>query len=227
MLYSRPPHNYSASVLRAAAGLSDRKSRCGGCVPAARGGTSMNACVHRLVLSAAVATTLTGVSLLAQGQGHKPPATFRSSVDLVSIQASVSDKRGRPVRGLTTADFEVRDNGQPRPDPVAALRPPVAGEPRDPRRHERQHARRPEDRDGAPGVRLDRCRSCTRARTKSRSSRSTRRSTSARPSRRDLRRLTARWTTSSRSARTSLYDATAATARRLADAPRPTRRSSS
>ena len=75
----------------------------------------MNACVHRLVLSAAVATTLTGVSLLAQGQGHKPPATFRSSVDLVSIQASVKDRRGRPVRGLTTADFEVRDNGQPRP----------------------------------------------------------------------------------------------------------------
>ena len=75
----------------------------------------MNACVHRLVLSAAVATTLTGVSLLAQGQGHKPPATFRSSVDLVSIQASVKDRRGRPVKGLTTADFEVRDNGLPRP----------------------------------------------------------------------------------------------------------------
>ena len=75
----------------------------------------MNACVHRLVLSAAVATTLTGVSLLAQGQGHKPPATFRSSVDLVSIQASVKDRRGRPVKGLKTADFEVRDNGLPRP----------------------------------------------------------------------------------------------------------------
>jgi VWFA-related protein len=32
----------------------------------------------------------------------------------VSIQASVRDKRGRPLGGLTSADFEVRDNGQPR-----------------------------------------------------------------------------------------------------------------
>jgi VWFA-related protein len=46
--------------------------------------------------------------------------TFRSSVDLVTIQASVRDHRGRPLRGLTTADFEVRDNGQLRP--VLSLR---------------------------------------------------------------------------------------------------------
>jgi VWFA-related protein len=41
--------------------------------------------------------------------------TFRSSADVVTIQASVRNNRGRPVRGLTLADFEVRDNGQPRP----------------------------------------------------------------------------------------------------------------
>lgn len=75
----------------------------------------MNGCVHRIALSAAVATTLAGASLLAQAPVHKPQATFRSSVDLVSIQASVRDRRGRPVKGLTTADFEVRDNGLPRP----------------------------------------------------------------------------------------------------------------
>jgi len=40
---------------------------------------------------------------------------FRSSADVVTIQASVRTNRGRPVRGLTLADFEVRDNGQPRP----------------------------------------------------------------------------------------------------------------
>lgn len=36
-------------------------------------------------------------------------------MDVVTIQASVRDRRGRPMVGLTTNDFEVRDNGQPRP----------------------------------------------------------------------------------------------------------------
>jgi VWFA-related protein len=41
--------------------------------------------------------------------------TFRSTVDLVTIQASVRDGRGRVVSGLTAGDFEVRDNGELRP----------------------------------------------------------------------------------------------------------------
>jgi VWFA-related protein len=45
----------------------------------------------------------------------QPQQTFRSAVDLVTIQASVRDARGRVVSGLTTSDFEVRDNGQLRP----------------------------------------------------------------------------------------------------------------
>jgi Ca-activated chloride channel homolog len=44
-----------------------------------------------------------------------PARIFRSAVDLVTIQASVRDARGRVVQGLTRADFEVRDNGQLRP----------------------------------------------------------------------------------------------------------------
>src|SRR5437763_10156462 len=56
----------------------------------------------------------------AEQSRDAPPQTFRSSVDLVTIQASVRDHRGRPLRGLTTADFEVRDNGQLRP--VLSLR---------------------------------------------------------------------------------------------------------
>lgn len=40
---------------------------------------------------------------------------FRSSTDVVTIQASVKNTRGRPVTGLTLSDFEVRDNGEPRP----------------------------------------------------------------------------------------------------------------
>jgi len=43
------------------------------------------------------------------------PQTFRLAVDVVTIQASVRDGHGRVVSGLTTTDFEVRDNGQLRP----------------------------------------------------------------------------------------------------------------
>jgi Ca-activated chloride channel homolog len=51
----------------------------------------------------------------AQVPVDPPQLTFRSAVDLVTIQASVRDTRGRSMKGLTTSDFEVRDNGQLRP----------------------------------------------------------------------------------------------------------------
>src|SRR5262249_27673858 len=56
-------------------------------------------------------------SLLAQDRSVAQPTlqTFRSAVDVVTIQASVRDARGRVVPGLTANDFEVRDNGQLRP----------------------------------------------------------------------------------------------------------------
>ena len=64
------------------------------------------------------------VSVGAQQLASPPPAqpreVFRSSVDVVTIQASVRDGRGRSLSGLTAADFEVRDNGQLRP--VLSLR---------------------------------------------------------------------------------------------------------
>ena len=41
--------------------------------------------------------------------------TFRTGVDLVSVTAVVSDKGGRPVRELTRDDFQVFDDGEPRP----------------------------------------------------------------------------------------------------------------
>jgi Ca-activated chloride channel family protein len=60
---------------------------------------------------------ITGVAVKPQAQEPSSPQreTFRSAVDLVTIQASVKDAHGRIVNGLTTNDFEVRDNGQLRP----------------------------------------------------------------------------------------------------------------
>ena len=47
---------------------------------------------------------------LDQPQGQEP-LTFKASVELVPIHASVRDGRGRPLRGLRQADFEVFDGG--------------------------------------------------------------------------------------------------------------------
>jgi Ca-activated chloride channel homolog len=68
----------------------------------------------RLVLAMAVTAGL-AVKPQAQEPSSQKPETFRSTVDLVTIQASVKDSHGRIVNGLTTNDFEVRDNGQLRP----------------------------------------------------------------------------------------------------------------
>src|SRR5262245_58020295 len=68
-----------------------------------------------------IATGLVGLalSLLVAAPSAQdtaqPPQTFKSAVDLVTIQASVRDARGRILSGLTTNDFEVRDNGTVRP----------------------------------------------------------------------------------------------------------------
>ena len=58
---------------------------------------------------------LCGMSPAAQDVSSQPQETFRSALDVVTIQASVRDRRGRVVSGLTTTDFEVRDNGEVRP----------------------------------------------------------------------------------------------------------------
>jgi VWFA-related protein len=47
-------------------------------------------------------------------QSPAPQSTFRAGVDLVQVDVSVLDKNRRPVRGLTSADFRVLDDGKPR-----------------------------------------------------------------------------------------------------------------
>jgi VWFA-related protein len=70
--------------------------------------------VVSLLASGGVAT------LAAQQPGSDPVPRFKSSADVVTIQAAVRNGKGRPVAGLTAADFEIRDNGQLRP--VLSLR---------------------------------------------------------------------------------------------------------
>ena len=71
--------------------------------------------LHRFVIAIGIIGGLAVAAPRAQEAVSPRPQPFRTAVDLVTIQASVRDARGRVVTGLTTTDFEVRDNGQLRP----------------------------------------------------------------------------------------------------------------
>jgi VWFA-related protein len=58
----------------------------------------------------AVMSGLVAVTTLA-AQNQTPQTVFRSRVDKVRVDALVTD-RGRPIAGLTAADFELKDNGK-------------------------------------------------------------------------------------------------------------------
>ena len=62
------------------------------------------------LLALGLATSLFGSSLGAQQTG---PPVFRSDVDLVVVDVVVRDRSGAIVRGLTAADFEVREDDRP------------------------------------------------------------------------------------------------------------------
>jgi Ca-activated chloride channel family protein len=64
-----------------------------------------------LAAAAAVCAGATAVSVSAQ-EPQAPRPTFRSALDVVTINASVRDRQGKLVTGLTPNDFEIRDNGQ-------------------------------------------------------------------------------------------------------------------
>src|SRR5947208_10124455 len=69
----------------------------------------------------AVVLGLGSAGLMAQA----PVATFSSRIDLVSVSAVVRDHKGRFVQNLTAGDFEILDEGRPRP--IADFRRDVAG----------------------------------------------------------------------------------------------------
>ena len=62
----------------------------------------------------ALAIVLTPTLATAQGTAENQQATFRSGVDLVTLSATVRDGKGRLVKDLTKKDFEVIDRGERR-----------------------------------------------------------------------------------------------------------------
>ena len=61
----------------------------------------------------ALVLTLIPASGWAQEAAEKAQATFRSGVDLIEVYATVLDRRGAPVRGLTRDRFRVVEDGVP------------------------------------------------------------------------------------------------------------------
>ncbi len=54
------------------------------------------------------------LALHARAQAPATQPVFRGGTDLVQVDVSVLDDKRQPVRGLTAADFTVREDGQPR-----------------------------------------------------------------------------------------------------------------
>ena len=67
--------------------------------------------MKRLGSAAAIILAL-AVPVLSQQDRNTPPV-FRSDVDLVQVDAYVTDSQGNPVTGLTADDFEVREDRRP------------------------------------------------------------------------------------------------------------------
>ena len=72
-----------------------------------------NPITQHLAVVCGVAATVLGSSLLAQ---ERPPAdqgfTFKSSVELVSVNATVTDSNGHFVSGLRAEDFTILEDGE-------------------------------------------------------------------------------------------------------------------
>jgi VWFA-related protein len=66
--------------------------------------------IYRLVLPC----ILFGIAGLAQNADPSGTAVIHIEVDLVQVDAIVTDSKGHPVKNLTAADFEILQDGKPR-----------------------------------------------------------------------------------------------------------------
>ncbi len=104
---------------------------------------------------AAAVLVLSGASLVAQQAAPPQTPTFRTGVELVTVDVNVIDRQGLPLRGLEPSDFTVTVAGQPRRVVSAEYRgrDRRAGRDGRPPRRRREHERRCRRR---PAVRLRR-----------------------------------------------------------------------
>src|SRR6188472_4006246 len=69
---------------------------------------------RRRSAAAAVAVWAIACVLLAAQEPQAPPI-FRTGTNIVRVDATVVDRSGNPVPSLTADDFEIREDGVPRP----------------------------------------------------------------------------------------------------------------
>ena len=75
----------------------------------------------RRLLPAVSSLILGALLTLDARQAASPQVSFRAGVDLVDIDVSVLDRNRLPVKGLTAADFTIREDGKVQP--IAAFTP--------------------------------------------------------------------------------------------------------
>ena len=60
-----------------------------------------------------VAGWVLSASVLAASPQQPPAATFRSGAQLTVVDVTVTGSDGRPIEGLTAADFAISEDGEP------------------------------------------------------------------------------------------------------------------